>query len=138
MSDINDRLREFARVGALNPFQVAELRRIADCIDSEMVELPKDRDGAPIRVGDTVWGCISGTQMVIHELRLTDRWAISTDRGFSPLGSKVTHTCPDSWERIADELDAWCDGADVDWGACDVPRGIAGRIRKLAEKEGER
>lgn len=32
-----------------------ELLALADRIDAEMVELPKDRDGAPIHVGDTVY-----------------------------------------------------------------------------------
>lgn len=106
---------------------------LADRIDAEMVELPRDANDEPILPGDTVWGCISGTQMAVHELELTDRWAISTDTGFIPKASAVTHVRPDSFERIADELEAWCDGADVDGDACDVPRGIAVRIRKLAD-----
>ena len=40
-------------------------------------------------------------------------------------------------ERIADELEAWCDAVDVDGDACDVPRDIVERIRRLAEKEGD-
>lgn len=103
-----------------------------------MVELPKDADGVPIHVGDTVWGCISGMEMAVHELRLTDRWTISTDTGFAPKASAVTHERPDSWERIADELEAWCDGVDVDGDACEEPRDLAKRIRKLAKKEDER
>lgn len=118
-------------------YDVLPLYGLSDRVDNEMVELPKDADGVPIHVGDTVWGCISGTQMVIHELRLTDRWTISTDTGFIPKASAVTHARPDSFERIADELEKWCDGADVDGDACGKPRDLAKRIRTLAEKEGE-
>lgn len=38
-------------------------------------------------------------------------------------------------ERIADELEAWCDRVDVDGDACDVPRDLAKRIRRLAAKD---
>lgn len=134
---ISDELREFADAEVLSAIQISDLKHMAKRIDAEMVELPKDADGVPIHVGDTVWGCISGIQMAVHELRLKDRWIISTDTGFTPKASAVTHARPDSFERTADELEAWCDDTDVDGDACDVPRGIAERIRKLAEREGE-
>ncbi len=38
---------------------------------------------------------------------------------------------------ISDELLTWCDYADVDGNACDKPRELADRIRKLAKREGE-
>lgn len=38
---------------------------------------------------------------------------------------------------ITDELEAWCDGVDVDGDACEKPRDIVERIRKLAKKEDE-
>ena len=46
-------------------------------------------------------------------------------------------TATDELRRIADELEAWCDRVDVDGDACDVPRAIAGRIRRLAAKKDE-
>ena len=49
----------------------------------------------------------------------------------------VKYERPDGLERIADELEAWCDRVDVDGDACDVPRDLAKRIRRLAEKEDE-
>lgn len=45
MSKISDELREFIDEGDLYPRYIAELRRIADRIDADMVELPKDVDG---------------------------------------------------------------------------------------------
>ena len=132
MTRISDEIRKVA-----DEYDVLPLYKLADRIDAEMVELPKDADGVPIHVGDTVWGCISGMQMAVRQLRLTDRWTISTDTGFAPKASAVTHARPDSFERIADELAAWCDGADVDGDACEKPRDLAKRIRKLAKREGE-
>lgn len=135
MSKISDELREFIDEGDLYPRYIAELRRIADRIDAEMVELPRDANDEPILPGDTVWGCISGMQMAVHELELTDRWAISTDTGFIPKASAVTHVRPDSFEHIADELEEWSEDNRVngDSEVFDRASIFADRIRKLAD-----
>ena len=141
MTDISDEMREFAYLhfsGSKNVGPCDALMGIADRIDAEMVELPKDADGVPIHVGDTVWGCISGMQMAVHELRLTDRWTISTDMGFIPKASAVTHVRLDSFERIADELDEQAGSLTKDgytWQE-DAIHDFAKRIRRLAEREG--
>lgn len=127
---VSDELRKFINTYHLNSLQVYELNHIADRIDSEMVELPKDADGVPIHAGDTVWGCISGMQMVIHELRLKDRWTISTDTGFIPKASAVTHDRPDSLESIARDLEDWAEG-NISGSA----QSFADRIRTLAKRE---
>ena len=139
MSRISDELREFANAEVLSAIQISDLKHMAKRIDAEMVELPKDADGVPIHVGDTVWGCISGTQMAVHELRLKDRWTISTDTGFTPKASAVTHARPDSFERIADELEEWSEDNRINgYGEVfDRARQFSERIRKLAKKEGE-
>lgn len=142
MRSISDELREWASHAMVNKrADVRELSALADRIDAEMMELPRDRDGVPIHVGDVVvvWGCISGTKMVIHEIRLADRWVISTDTGFIPKASAVTHVRPDSWERIADELDEQAGSLTKDgytWQE-DAIHDFADRIRKLAKREGE-
>lgn len=114
-----------------------DLYAIADRIDSEMVELPRDMDGLPIRAGDTVWGCRSGMKMTISELRMTTNgWSISTNSGYL-TDAKVTHERPDSLERIADDLDEMVDGPGPTDDVCEMLADIADRIRKLAEKEGK-
>lgn len=117
-----------------------ELRYLADRIDAEMVELPKDADGVPIHVGDTVYGCRSGMKMTISELRMTmDKWFISTSRGYL-TDTTITHVSPDSWERIADELDEMVGSLTKDgytWQE-DAIHDFADRIRKLAAKESTR
>ena len=119
-----------------------ELRALADRIDAEMVELPRDRDGVPIHVGDTVYdengmayevvsfsfGRWPGG-VTVHAVDDSSKW-----RDLMP--GRLAHTAPDSLERIADELDKWCDRVDVDGDACEKPRALAERIRKLAAKEG--
>lgn len=114
-----------------------ELRALADRIDDEMVELPKDADGVPIHVGDTVYGCRSGMKMTISELRMTTNgWFISTSRGYL-TDAAVTHTRHDSLESIADELEELSESNRVNWTSdvSDRAAEFAHRIRKLAKKE---
>ena len=68
----------------------------ADLAEHGLVRLPVDADGVPIHVGDTGWGCISGMEMTVRQLRLTDRWTISTDAGLTPKASAVTHARPNN------------------------------------------
>ena len=107
-------------------------------IDAELVELPKSADGAPIHVGDTVY-LDDGRKAEVRRIQLSERensicFDVCGDF-FSLWPENLTHTAPDSLERIADELEAWCDRVDVDGDACDKPRALAERIRKLAAKE---
>ncbi len=136
---ISDELREFIDEEDLYPRYIAALRRIADRIDAEMVDLPKDADGVPIHVGDTVYGCRSGMKMTISELRMTTNgWSISTNRGYL-TDAKVTHTCHDRLERIADELEDWSEDNRVngDSEIFDRAADFADRIRRLEAKEAE-
>lgn len=118
-----------------------ELRALIDRIDAEMVELPRDMDGAPIHVGDTVY-LRDGRKYHVFRINIArDHTSIDVN----PFGkgtllpaiepTRITHTRPDSWERIAAELDDWCDRVDVDGDACDKPRDLADRIRKLAKEQ---
>ena len=102
---ISDELREWADVHCGD--ECGEyLGLLADRIDREMVELPHDKEGAQIHVGDTVWGCVSGMKLVINELRLTSRWTMTANGGFAPQPLGVTHIRPDSLDRIADDIEA--------------------------------
>lgn len=118
----------------------SEYECLADRIDRELVELPKDADGVPIHVGDTVYGCRSGMKMTISDLRMTTKgWLISTSRGYL-TDAEVTHTRPDSWECIADELEELSESNRIN-GSGEVfyrASDLAARIRKLAKKESQR
>ena len=109
---ISDEIREWCDICCGEYIDADELRELADRIDAEMVELPKDADGVPTHVGDTVWGCASGMELIVNGMRLTDSWVVSTNHGLITRTSGVTHERPDSFERIADELEVakgWCD-----------------------------
>ena len=138
MAKISDEIREFIDDEDLYPRHIAELRRIADRIDAELVELPKDADGVPIHVGDTVY-LKDGRKAEVRRIQISERensicFDVCGDF-FSLWPENLTHTAHDSFERIADELEAWCDRADVDGDACDKPRDLADRIRKLAKEQ---
>lgn len=135
---ISNEIREYAsEYDRSYVFNYGEMRAFAARLDREMVELPKDRDGMPIHVGDTVYGCRSGMKMTISELHMTaNGWSISTSSGYL-TDAKITHNRPDSWERIADELDELVDAADSADDVCEKLADLADRIRKLAEREGE-
>ena len=110
-----------------------ELCKLADRIDRETVELPRDADLVPIHVGDTVWDCVSCMELIVNGMRLTDSWAVSTNHGLITRMSEVTHERPDSFERIADELDVIVESAD--FADDEQLADLANRIRKLAKTD---
>lgn len=146
MSKISDELRAAANMLFLsgsNGYNV--LMDLADRIDAEMVELPKDADGVPIHVGDTVY-MSNGRKVHVSRVNIA-RDHTSIDSGpcgngplfFAIEPTRFTHTAPDSWERIADELDEQAGSLTKDgytWQE-DAIHDFADRIRKLAKEQGE-
>lgn len=133
-------LREWIRRARADcHMSLRELDAIADHMDSELVELPNDREGKPIHIGDVMYTDDGREEKVI-------RIYITRDRDFSVCcltrdmrngwyaPSKLTHTRPDSLERIADELDAWVD-RPASYKEHKEFHTFADRIRKLAAKE---
>jgi hypothetical protein len=134
MSKISDELRKYVRE---NTTGSAFLKCLADRMDSEMVEIPRDRDGVPIHVGDTVYmddGRKGKVTRIVLKMGEDSVHTIVYCDNFLRTPGYLTHIRPDSWERIADELESWCDGADVDGDACEKPHDLAERIRKLAKE----
>lgn len=142
MTKISDSLREWTRrARADEHMSLRELDAIADRIDKELVELPLSADGK-IWTGREVcfWAEARGGAWALHSLRSLDlidgsRWYVRDTGGLGYEAGAAWHERPDTFERIADELEAWCDRVDVDGDACEKPRDIVERIRKLAAKE---
>ena len=141
---ISDEIRDWVNKPEPKLKPLLKLLDLADRIDNEMVELPRDADGVPICVGDTLYDCKGGHQFQVRALRLEDAWGISTNYGFASASS-VTHERPDSFERIAEDIEAaedWRDGdGEYGTGVSSVEESTlhewADRIRKLAKVEGE-
>lgn len=148
---ISDEIRELCDdccdyyIGKL---QCDELRELADRIDNEMVELPRDKDGKVIHVGDTVFpkdGRASKVTCIEFSHGLHDI-ALSVCGNFLPVfPENVTHEYPDSLERIADDIEAADDWRDGDGEYCTGISAVeestlhewAERIRDIAQKEGK-
>lgn len=137
---ISDKIREWCDEADVDGNACWVLRELADRIDREMVELPKDADGVPIRVGDTVY-LESGSKADVKSIEFTkdENSVIFTVRGKGFLPSHLSHERPDSLERIADELDEWRVAAAVDCRIKamdeDIVHDLAERIRKLAKED---
>lgn len=139
---ISDEVRELAGEAGIYSNACGKLRELADRIDRELVELPKDRDGVPINLLDEVnlsngkSGRVTRIDYRINQECAVLCWASRRIFEYSP--TDITHPRTDSWERIADELDEQACSLTKDgytWQE-DAIHDFADRIRKLA-KDGE-
>lgn len=147
MAKISDEIREWCDIRASNEvafidkYDCDKLRALADRIDNEMVELPRDMDGLPIHAGDTVYledgrkadvSCVH----IARNSTSIDFETCDDGRIFFSIESKhFAHERPDSWERIADDIEESKGTVLISENTLD---GWAYRIRRLAEKEDKR
>lgn len=141
---ISDAIRNWCgicRDSCIDEDDCDDLRALAERIDSEMVELPRSADGK-IWTGRETCFWTDATKKGWHKLEnlvcIDGRWCVEDNGRERYPAASVWFERPDSFERIACELDEWCDDVDVDGDASEKPRELADRIRKLAAKEGER
>ena len=139
MSKISDELKRIADSDIVCGHTWVELSDIADRIDFEMVELPNDADGEPIHVGDTVFvKSGNGEEETVSSITLTGGTAAVTTAcrgikaGFRP--AELTHKRPDSWERIAYDIETVV-SIDDD-GDMRFRRELADRVRRLSKEGG--
>lgn len=145
MAKISDEIREWVRRALADEhMDLRELDALADRIDKELIELPRDRDGVPIHVGDTVY-LEGGHKDIVDNINLSlkDEHSIRftvCGNGVVRLPNDLTHKRPDSLELIANELE----GLSVDSMISDInlvsacALDLAKRIRKLAKIGGTR
>lgn len=139
MAKVGDEIRDFVKRSYEDEYMdPRELLAIADRVDREMVELSQSADGKTWTGREACFwtGAMEGDWHKFNGLTYIDgRWCVE-DSDFERYPAvSVWYERPDSLERIADELDAWCDRVDVDGDACDKPRVLAERIRKLAKED---
>ena len=97
-----------------------------------------DADGVEIKVGDAVWHCIGTASGVVTgidagSLMHTTRYVDESGTEFRDAARNLTHTRPDSWERL--EMDAELnDETGIVGGNLDIVR----RAKKLAGVEAGR
>lgn len=146
MSKISDELREHGNGYFEQRNGDCEwLYDIADRIDAEMVELPKD-GGGKIWTGceDFFWVESRGGVWVHHSLLSLDlingsKWYVRDTGGHGYEAGLVWHERHDSFESIADDMDKFVDdtpGIDTFYAStASRLRDFADRIRKLAKKQ---
>lgn len=108
------------------------------CDTSDMVELPRDKDGKVIHIGDTVW--CSGEKETVKAIEIRDSEA--RIHFVVPLGCEswsspelITHAEPISeYERIAQEIEEIADANKGSVTEEDL-RLVAEEIRELGESD---
>ena len=115
-----------------------ELRELANRIDAETVDLPKDADGVPIHIGDTVYKEDGNTanvfEIYIMQSKKNVMCTLSDGRRRVYDPHKLSHERPDSLEHIADELEAAYVKGTSGVGELTL-HSWADRIRKLAKED---
>ena len=139
-SNLRGLARRWSKNESIKPEVYNCLMTIADRIDSELIELPCDRDGVPIHVGDAVRfvGRDDVELKVDHIKFFKDKakvYAMSERHAVYSNSADFTHERPDSWERIADELKRYandsCSEDKIDGMTASTLVDFAERIRKL-------
>lgn len=107
-----------------------------------------DARGDFLRIGDVIYDCFINKDVriegMVFKSEWKSEWKILTNFG-CVKPHWLTHTIPDSWERIAGDIEdaeGWCDGeGEYGTGVTSVEESTlqewADRIRKLAKREGE-
>lgn len=151
---ISDEIRKWCgicRDSCIDEDDCDKLRALADRIDRELVELPKDADGREVTLDTKVLYDANGKRMPITSFTFScgTNGCWSDWKAFSPDArsddgmlyvDSLYLTTPDSLERIADELEEWREDNRVN-GSDEVffrAGDLAERIRRLADKESQR
>ena len=145
MSKISDELRKKAkrvRNSRVSTYRSpSEYERLADRIDQEMVELPRDRDGVPIHVGDVLTD--GEYTFRVDELAAfgDGSWSIRNEDGNAWAACDVTHhhapTVEDVLREFTDEVwNRCCEGATAsDSGIDELVAEYAAKLRLAGEDE---
>lgn len=138
-------IRYFDSDGYLDGFFTSKwFRDLADRIDDEMVELPRDKEGKPVHPGDIEYRT-NGDICEIYTIEINGGGAYvtamvggGTDHAdimdLDPR--KLTHTMPDSLERIVDDIADFGIDTDIYNATLEFLVKIQKRICDLAKESG--
>lgn len=146
MAKISDEIRKWCFEdgteygGSVTKASFDRLYDLADRIDKETLELPRSADGKAWTGREVFWtDTNSGAYHRLYALvRRDGRWYVEDTCGIRYPAESVWYERPDSFERIADELDELVDAAGQADDMCEMLANFADRIRKLAKKEDKR
>ena len=133
MSKIGDELRDYCKKVLCYTHYYDKFWYLADRIDREMVELPKDADGVTIRVGDTLDGY--GKTIEVVEMRYgRGGWVLISRDGSGyadtfAFAHRHAPTVEDVLRALTDEVwNRCCEGATAS------DSGIDGLVAECAAK----
>lgn len=111
-----EELKSLLEETGLSPEDGKVVSDLIDRIEHEYMERPKDADGMPIEIGDTV-GCeerythvggedvVKATGKVEELVRSASGWTVYVDSWDDSFPSDcVKHVKPDSWDRLFDDV----------------------------------
>jgi hypothetical protein len=139
MSRISNELYVLADgVKPFDSYSCDAIKHVADQIDAEMVELPKDKNGEPIHVGDMLYFKDKYNDSEFHAGDFVYdgiAWRIWNGGNYDSSYRKYTHERPDSLERIVEDLENIAEIAheNGNWVHPDKCMAIADRLRELAD-----
>lgn len=127
---------ECSRMGSCRNCMIRMVTTIADRIDREMMELPKDAEGEPIRIGDVLYSSGNECRVVSITVKADEACVgVHTDEGaFLPsvnpkyLSRKKPEPA-DSWEKLEEDMMRgtsclYFRGVESALKCCDCPHGI--------------
>lgn len=147
MVKVSDEIRNWCDLcgGIIDSYDREKLCALIDRVDAELIELPKDTDGVPIHLGDTVYahgfpdgngGATCKVCSIEFNVSRDNKIELDADGVVTyRTPSSLTHKLPDSFERIADDIDSHYENHT--FISDDTIHDWAVRIRKLAKREGE-
>lgn len=97
MSKISDELRDYCKKVLCYTHYYDKFWHLADRIDSEMVELPKDKDGVPIHVGDVMEWPYGNGEFIVEGIGGNTLFYIDKDSNeceWTAAGDKRHHHAP--------------------------------------------
>lgn len=140
---LSDAIRKWCdiHVGTVSNDDCDELRTIANHIDSWLFESPRDMDGVPIHIGDTVYLDGGDRKSTVERIGLgisrRGIFCIVYGKDFSSVPEHISHVSGDDLESIASGLDnAIDDMINQEYASLSdisILRDFVDRIRKLAE-----
>lgn len=86
-----------------DPHEIYPLRDIAARIENEWIELPRDKDGDVIHIGD-IMRDRDGNEIAVDKV-CSGGFFVGTRNGCFLIADGFTHAKSDSWERIEADAD---------------------------------
>lgn len=142
LSGEEHKVGEFAYSPSENIWRVALAKQFVHFYTCDMHLAPVVvlcADGKPVRVGDTVYCDDDPEPLTVNNFSVNecDPVGVKSAGGgyYTVSAGRLTHECPDSWEKLLEDLDRCIEADCISCGTSLVLADIAARIRKPAAKE---